>query len=45
MISSQAEALATRLEQGARALADFAESLTDAQWKTRCMPDGRTVGA
>ena len=43
-ISRQAEALATRLEQGARALAAFAESLTDAQWKTRCMPDGRTVG-
>jgi hypothetical protein len=42
--SAQAEALATRLEQGAQALATFAASLTDAQWKTRCMPDGRTVG-
>ena len=41
---TRAEALAGRLEQGARALADFAASLTDAQWKTRCMPDGRTVG-
>ena len=40
----RADALADRLEQGARALADFAASLTDAQWKTRCMPDGRTVG-
>ena len=40
----QAEALASRLEQGAQALAAFAASLTDAQWKTRCMPDGRTVG-
>ena len=40
----RADALADRLEQGARALADFAGSLTDAQWKTRCMPDGRTVG-
>ena len=40
----QAEALATRLEQGAQALAAFAASLTDAQWKTRCLPDGRTVG-
>jgi hypothetical protein len=40
----QAEALATRLEQGAQALAAFAASLTDAQWKMRCMPDGRTVG-
>ena len=40
----RADALADRLEQGARALADFAASLTDAQWKTRCVPDGRTVG-
>jgi hypothetical protein len=40
----RADALADRLEQGARALADFAASLTDTQWKTRCMPDGRTVG-
>jgi hypothetical protein len=43
-ISRQADALATRLEQGAQALAAFAASLTDTQWKTRCMPDGRTVG-
>jgi hypothetical protein len=42
--SRRADALADRLEQGARALVDFAASLTDAQWKTRCMPDGRTVG-
>lgn len=42
--SRQAEALAARLEQGAQALAAFASSLNDAQWKTRCMPDGRTVG-
>src|SRR5687767_8791844 len=40
----RADALADRLEQGARALADFAASVTDAQWATRCMPDGRTVG-
>jgi hypothetical protein len=40
----RADALADRLEQGANALADFAASLTDAQWTTRCMPDGRTVG-
>jgi hypothetical protein len=40
----RADALADRLEQGAQALAAFAASLTDAQWKTRCMPDGRTVG-
>ena len=40
----RADALADRLEQGAKALADFAASLTDAQWMTRCLPDGRTVG-
>ena len=40
----RADQLADRLEQGARALADFAGSLTDTQWHTRCMPDGRTVG-
>jgi hypothetical protein len=40
----RADALADRLERGAKALTDFAASLTDAQWKTRCMPDGRTVG-
>ena len=42
--SQLADALAGRLEQGAIALLDFAASLTDAQWTTRCMPDGRTVG-
>ncbi len=42
--SSLANDLASRLERGAKALADFAASLTDAQWTTRCMPDGRTVG-
>ena len=40
----RADQLADRLEQGARALATFAASLTDAQWNTRCLPDGRTVG-
>jgi hypothetical protein len=32
--SRQAEALAQRLEQGARALAEFAATLTDAEWRT-----------
>ena len=32
--SRQAEALAQRLEQGARALAEFASTLTDAEWRT-----------
>jgi hypothetical protein len=40
----RASALADRLEQGARALATFASTLTDAQWQTRVPHDGRTVG-
>src|SRR5215510_1727596 len=32
--SRQAEALAQRLEQGARALAEFAATLSDAEWRT-----------
>jgi len=42
--SQQAEALAVRLEQGARALAALASSLTDAQWQTRIPHDNRKVG-
>src|SRR4249920_3776411 len=42
--SRQAQALAGRLEQGARALAALASSLTDAQWQTRIPHDGRKVG-
>ena len=42
--SRQANALAERLEQGARALASLAASLTDAQWQIRIPHDGRTVG-
>jgi hypothetical protein len=42
--SRQANALAERLEQGARALAALASSLTDAQWQTRIPRDGRKVG-
>jgi len=41
--SVRANALADRLEQGARALAAFAAGLTDAQWRMRT-PDGRKVG-
>jgi hypothetical protein len=44
LTARRADALADRLEQGAKALADFAASLTDAQWRMRCLPDGRTVG-
>jgi hypothetical protein len=42
--SARANALATRLEEGARALIAFATSLTDAEWRTRTPKDGRPVG-
>jgi len=42
--SALANALAERLEQGSRALADFAASLTDEQWQTRVPHDGRKAG-
>jgi hypothetical protein len=43
-MNTKANALADRLEQGARALATFAAALTDAQWQTRVPKDGRKVG-
>ncbi|HJP58045.1 MAG TPA: DinB family protein [Gemmatimonadales bacterium] len=43
-MSRRAEALAQRLEQGARELADLAASLTDADWEVRLPGDGRTAG-
>lgn len=36
--------LANRLEEGARALAEFARNLTDAEWQSTVPKDGRTVG-
>src|SRR5262245_37753457 len=42
--SQRANALADRLEQGARALIAFASGLTEAEWRTRTPKDGRTVG-
>jgi hypothetical protein len=36
--------LADRLERGARQLADFARSLTDAEWRMTTPGDGRPVG-
>jgi len=42
--SPRANALADRLEQGARALAAFASALTDAEWRTRVPGDGRRIG-
>jgi DinB superfamily len=43
-MSPRANALAERLEQGARQLAAFARKLTPAQWNTRIPGDGRKVG-
>ena len=43
-MSDLSHTLATRLEQGASALADFARSLSDAEWNTKLPKDGRTVG-
>jgi hypothetical protein len=40
----QANALAERLEQGARALIAFARGLTAEEWKARMPHDGRTIG-
>jgi NACalpha-BTF3-like transcription factor len=42
--TQRANALAARLEQGARALIAFASGLTDAEWRTRVPRDGRTIG-
>src|SRR5262245_59299027 len=44
LASPHADALADRLEQGARELATFASGLTDAEWQTRLPHDGRTLG-
>ena len=40
----RANALASRLEQGAAALATFASTLNDIEWKTRVPKDGRKIG-
>jgi hypothetical protein len=40
----RANALAERLEAGARALVDLASKLTDAEWQTRLPRDGRKIG-
>jgi len=42
--SRRAEALADRLVRGADALALFAGTLTDVEWETRLLKDGRKVG-
>ena len=43
-MSARAEALAQRIEEGARNLASFAEGLTESEWNTVVKPDGRRVG-
>ena len=42
--SPRANALADRLDQGARALATLASGLTDAEWQTPLPHDGRLIG-
>jgi len=43
-VSARANALAERLEQGARALAALASSLTEIEWQTPIPKDGRKIG-
>ena len=43
-MSQRTNALADRLEEGARALADFASTLKDSEWQTRVPKDGRKIG-
>ena len=43
-MKTRTNALADRLENGAAALADFASSLTTAEWETPIPHDGRKVG-
>jgi hypothetical protein len=43
-MTKRTEALASTLEEGARALAEFASNLTDEQWQTPLPHDGRKVG-
>ena len=42
--SRRAEALADRLVRGADALALFTGTLTDVEWETRLLKDGRKIG-
>ena len=43
-MNPRARALATSLEAGAQALADFARTLTDAEWQMPHPKDGRKLG-
>jgi len=44
MANQRSEALATRLENGATALAAFAATLSEAEWQTHLPNDGRKIG-
>jgi len=44
MLNQRSEALATRLENGAAALAAFAATLSEAEWQMRLPHDGRQIG-
>ena len=43
-MGARADALADRIELGARTLASFAEGLSDAEWRATVPPDGRQAG-
>jgi len=43
-MNKRSEALASRLEAGAAALADFAVQLSEKEWQTRLPGDGRKIG-
>jgi len=43
-MAKRAEVLAGRIAQGAEEIAALAETLTDAQWNTPVLPDGRKAG-
>jgi hypothetical protein len=43
-MNSRSEALAARLEAGAKALAVFAATLSEAEWQMRILKDGRKIG-
>ena len=43
-MSTRASQLAQRIEEGAQTLAAYAKGLTDKQWHTVLMPDGRQIG-
>ena len=43
-MNKRTNALAERLEEGAMALANFADALTDAEWQIRAPKNGRKIG-